>query len=318
MIEEKYMPISNFIPSTSEPGLKLHVAELGEGTPVLFVHGATVASHGFYAPVKGRNWMASAAGAGFASYALDIRGYGKSQSNQMWTQAEPYASASEAIEDINDAVEWIAKRHGTTPSLVGISWGSITCGLYASTIGRARVNRLVLAAPIFAEKNELWRNLIGDPSDKGKLNPAFGAYRATALTDLMARVDEELPADCDWHSEGAIEAVVACALRDDVRSSNFVPPKLHSPNGTFVDLIQCFNGKPLYRPEDIRIPVMIIRGAQDLTSTRSDALTLFDKIGSSERRYVEIANGGHFVSLARNSGELFEEVNAFLRPYDRS
>lgn len=314
MIEEKYRPISNFIPSTSELGLELHVAELGKGSPILFIHGATVASHGFYAPVKGRNWMAAAAEAGFASYALDIRGYGKSQSDQMWKQTNPYAPASDAIKDIDDAVEWISRRHRCAPSLVGISWGSVTCGLYASTIGRERINRLVLAAPIFAERNELWRNMIGDPADKEKLNPAFGAYRATALTDLLDRVNEELPVGCDWHSEGAVEAVVTSALQDDVKSNNFAVPKLHSPNGTFVDLIQCFNGVPLYRPEDVNVPVMIIRGSHDLTSTRSDALNLFDKIGSSERRYIEIANGGHFVSLAKNSGEVFSETNNFLTP----
>ena len=43
------------------------------------------------------------------------------------------------------------------------------------------------------------------------------------------------------------------------------------------------------------------------------ALALFDALGTQYRHYVEIADGGHFVSAEVRAPQIFAETNAFLR-----
>jgi pimeloyl-ACP methyl ester carboxylesterase len=73
--------MSRFIDSTDLPGLRLHLRGRSDDParpPVLMVHGATYASPLFDLGVPGRSWLAALAEAGFAAYALDVRGYGRS------------------------------------------------------------------------------------------------------------------------------------------------------------------------------------------------------------------------------------------------
>lgn len=73
-------------------------------------------------------------------------------------------------------------------------------------------------------------------------------------------------------------------------------PMFRAPNDMFLDLWEAFNGRPLYDPSDITCSTLLIRGGNDPTSTRSDAMQLYDLLGSDRRSYVEIANGTHFAS----------------------
>jgi pimeloyl-ACP methyl ester carboxylesterase len=307
---------SHFVASTDEPGLKLHLRaheDDPERTPVLMVHGATYASRLYDIPHPGASWLRATADAGFAAYALDIRGYGRSRSEVMECATAPYAPASSAIRDIDDAVTWICARHGVeTLRLIGGSWGSITTALYTATIGAARVARLVLYAPIYAERNEGWLELLADPDCPDRLNPAFGAARLVTEAETRTRWDAEIPQGADWRDEAVLQAMVRSSLADDPASTIQDPRAFRAPNGTFLDLWEAFNGRPLYDPLAIRCPTLLIRGAADPTSTRSDALALFDRLGAADRQYVEIANGAHFVSAERRAPQLFDAVNCFL------
>ena len=251
--------------------------------------------------------------AGFAAYALDIRGYGLSRSTVLETATVPYARASDAIRDIDDAVDFICARHGVEGlHVVGGSWGSITTALYASTIGANRVGRLVLYAPIFAESNEGWLDLLADPKDPSRLNPAFGATRPITESTTRARWDAEMPENARWRDEAVFQALVQSSLADDPQSDGQDPPAFRAPNGTFVDLWEAFNARPLYNPAAITCPTLLIRGGADPTSTRTDALGLFDRLGIADREYVEIASGAHFVSAERRAPVVFDTVNGFL------
>lgn len=308
---------SYFIPSSTEAGLELHVRVRGgdpDRPPVLFVHGATYASRLYDIPHPGASWLAACEAAGFAAYAIDIRGYGLSPSEAMGRSTRPYARADEAIRDIDDIVRWIASRHSTDRiSLVGGSWGSVTTSLYVSTIGRDRIERLVLYAPIYAERNASWIKLLADPGNPERLNPALGACRLVTEAETRARWDEEIPSGQvdQWRDEKVFQALVNSSLADD-REAGGPNAAFRAPNGTLVDLWSCFNGEPLYDPRHIECPTLLIRGSVDQTSTRSDTLRLFDGLGARVKRYVEIANGAHFVSAERNAWQVFDEVNLFL------
>ncbi|MEO0363280.1 MAG: alpha/beta hydrolase, partial [Pseudomonadota bacterium] len=77
---------SHFVASSDEAGLRLHLRaheDDPERAPALFVHGATYASRLYDIPHPGASWLRATADAGFAAYALDIRGYGLSRSTEM-------------------------------------------------------------------------------------------------------------------------------------------------------------------------------------------------------------------------------------------
>jgi pimeloyl-ACP methyl ester carboxylesterase len=289
------------------PDVTLTLRHRGVGPPVLFVHGATFSGRLFDIPHDGLNWLEVAAKAGFSAYALDIRGYGLSQP-ATFPEGRPYAQGHEAIEDIAQAVEWIAAQHaGAAVSLVGWSWGSLTTARYAMGAGRDHVGALVMYAPIFAERNEGWRSLMADPADPSRMRD-FGPYRHVNLQDTRARWDEQLPEGADWRTESALRALVDASIADDgLCTSSF-----RAPNGTFVDLWECFNARPIYAPAGVVCPTMLIRGAQDPTSTRSDALSLLDRLGAQDRCYMEIEGGTHFVNVEVRAPALFSAVNAFL------
>lgn len=308
---------THIVASTDEPSLDLHIRAHGDDpgrVPVLFVHGATYASRLYDVPHPGASWLKATAEAGFAAYAVDLRGYGRSHSRLMEAACRPYGRAQEVIRDIDDAVRWIADRHSAARiRLVGGSWGSITTALYVATLGAGRVARLGLYAPIFAERNAGWLSLLASSEVPSRLNPSFGAARLVSEIDTRHRWDAEIPDGEDWRDEAVFQALVQSSLADDPKAFTHDPPAFRAPNGTFVDLWEAFNARPLYDPSLVRCPVLLIRGGADPTSTRSDALGLFDQLGSADKHYVEIANGAHFVSAERRALQVFAATTAFLR-----
>lgn len=213
------------------------------------------------------------------------------------------------IVDIDDAVRFLCERHRVDRvALVGGSWGSVTTSLYASTIGAARVSRLVLYAPIYAAHNPGWIAELEDKDAPGTLDPRLGASRRVSGDQVRARWDAELPEGADWRDDAVLAALVDATLADEgAPGETFV-----APNGTLVDLWECFNDRPLYEPAAIACPTLLVRGGADTTSTRSDALALLDRIGSRDKRYLEIAEGTHFLTAERSARRIFETVAAFL------
>ena len=53
----------------------------------------------------------------------------------------------------------------------------------------------------------------------------------------------------------------------DALAGSHHPPAFRCPNGAFADLIEVFNGRPLYDPGTIEAPVLLVRGERDTTST---------------------------------------------------
>lgn len=308
---------SHFISSSDEPELRLHIrahAESQGNLPVLFVHGATYASRLYDIPHPNASWLKATAEAGYAAYALDIRGYGKSSVPNLADKATPYARGTDALKDIADAVRWLCKRHNCDRiGLIGGSWGSITTAMFASSALSSHIAALVLYAPIFGEANAGWLSFLSDPSDPGQFNPAFKGARQVCEPSTRARWDAEIPAGENWRDEGVFQALVQSSLYDDPQAMHRDPPAFLAPNGTLLDLWEAFNGRPLYDPSGISCPTLLIRGGADTTATRSDALALFDRISAPVKHYAELANGAHFASAERIGPQVFSTTNAFLK-----
>ncbi len=87
---------------------------------------------------------------------------------------------------------------------------------------------------------------------------------------------------------------------------------LRIPNGALLDLVSVFNGRPLYDPAKLTMPTLVIRGADDTTSTDSDARNLLALIGSRDKEYCVVSPGSHFLCVERNRRQLYVSIKHFL------
>ena len=333
---DKLFRDDHFIESSQDRGLTLRIREraLVTGgqqppktnpsgkTPLLMVHGATIASTLWDHPIENWSWMNRLAREGFHVYALDVRGYGGSSKPAALDVTDPhnhapYARAADVQQDIEDAMVYIAKRHGVAQvDLLGGSWGSITCGMFASTERARHVRRLMLYAPIYDEghtKTSWWHGAV-DPNDHRKVNPKLGAYRWVTRESLIKRWDEEIPfADKSlWRPAEVFDALFEACLKEDPASAARDPKTFRAPNGTLVDLFCAYTGRPVFDASQITVPTLLVRGDHDDTSSRIGSLKLFDQISAQTKSYVEVGNGAHFVILERQAPSVHGAVASFL------
>jgi pimeloyl-ACP methyl ester carboxylesterase len=285
--------------------------------PVLLVHGATFGSALFDLPLAGYSLMQELARGGRFVYAVDIRGYGASNGNGVMNSPSaahpPFSRARHAVQDIGVAVSEIQRRQSVQAiDMIGFSWGTITAGWYGSE-RVADVRRLVLYAPLFAEKNMMWLDRISDPADRSKLADHFGAYRLITMADVIARWDSDAPGNPrDVREDGVVESLFEAAAGLDTLAGSHHPLAFRCPNGAFADLIEVFNGRPLYDPGTIEAPVLLVRGEGDTTSTGTDMRRLEAAIGSAEKSCLEIPDGSHFLCIEKNHMNLYRAITAYL------
>jgi pimeloyl-ACP methyl ester carboxylesterase len=322
MIENQLL----WIPSPEDSAVRLGVLEKraalldGRLPPVLLVHGATLGHRLFDLPRPGYSLMDELARTARAVYALDIRGYGTSLGNAVMEEPAaanpPYAGTNTAVEDIEAAVDFICLRCRVAAlDLVGFSWGTITAARYAGT-HQSKICRLALYAPLYRENNIAWLERIADPCDRRQLAATYGAYRLITLSDLVRRWDDELPTrDSSLFREDGIPELVFEALASlDPLSTSRNPPAFRCPNGALADMVTTFNGEPLYQAAKLTMPTLLLRGAEDATSTQSDALRLLADISSPSRDYRVISPGSHFLCIERNRAKLYEQLIEFFKP----
>jgi len=331
----KLVSQDHFIASSLVEGLKIRVRErfaepldrsANHNTPILMVHGATVSSLLWDHPLPDWSWMNRFAMDGFHVYALDIRGYGGSTRPIEMEAANPevfppYACAEDVQQDIEDVISFITRRHQTDRvDLLGGSWGSMTCGLFASTQRASMVRRLVLYAPIYDEghtKTSWWHGAV-DPNNQDSVNPKLGAYRWVTREGLISRWDEEIPFEdkSAWRSNEVFDALFSACVQEDAAAGSQKSKAFRAPNGTLVDLFGAYTGHPVFKAKNITVPTLLIRGDHDETSSRIGALKLFDELASQQKVYVEVGNGAHFVILENQAPKVHQAVVSFLAEND--
>ena len=290
-------------------------------TPVVLLHGATFGSAVFDLDVSGYSLQDFLAVRGWRNFALDVRGYGRSTPSSVLDAPpdvnEPFARLDDAIEDLAAGIRLALDQAGARAAhLVGFSWGTVVACVFAARHTEL-VEKLVLYAPLYGEVNDLWIDRIADPDDRSRVNPRLGAYRWISERDVRARWDADIPigADVENYRDGhVLHAIVESLAAADPGARNRREKCFRAPTGALVDLFEVFNGRPLYDPERIMAPTLVIRGQDDTTSTQSDALTLFAALGTKQKRYVAISPGSHFLCAERNAEDLYAEINLFLIP----
>ncbi|HEX3102761.1 MAG TPA: alpha/beta fold hydrolase [Pyrinomonadaceae bacterium] len=245
---------------------------------VLLVHGATWTGRpDFDLQIRDYSLMDFLAENGYDVWAIDIHGYGKSD-----TTDKDWSDTESASGDIGSAVDYIAKgRDVEKISILGWSWGTQTTGLYTMKHPE-KVSKLILYAMG-------WK---GDPATRSRPVPKE-QYRIN--TDAAARSDFI----AGQYEPDVVEKYVKEALAAD--------PK--SPNGVRVDMPAKM---PILKPEDIKVPTLIIHPEKDFLATEAETLEFYGKLGTNYKSYVALPDGGHAILLEKNYKKFQGVVLGFL------
>ncbi|MGE5505015.1 MAG: alpha/beta hydrolase [Actinomycetota bacterium] len=283
-----------------------HVVELS--TPdaqhtVIFVHGASYPGHTtFDMNLPGGSWMDWLAKRGFDVYAVDLRGYGRStrppEMNQPPEANKPVVDTAQAVKDLAYAVQYVlSRRNLTSLSLVGWSWGATVAGRYTTDEAYGRVNRLVLYAPQWLRDN----------AAPAEVAPGqVGAWRTVYPREARERWLKGVPA----------------AKRDDIMPKEWFDSwvaetlggksDLQAPNGVVADAISGWAaGKPLWRPDRLSVPTLVVQGEWDGESPPEMGRAVFAQL-KGNKRYVVIGEATHAMLLEKNRQQLFRAVQSFL------
>ena len=69
---------------------------------------------------------------------------------------------------------------------------------------------------------------------------------------------------------------------------------------------------PQFDAAKVTVPTLVIRGDADTYAEREDNQQLIDALGSAEKEYVEIPNGGHFLQFENVNMQFYDTVQKFL------
>ena len=98
---------------------------------VLFVHGRTWSARpnfDLHTSSGSMSVLQAFADRGFSAYAVDLRGYGETPRD-----GSGWLGPTRAADDVKGTLDWIARREGTKPALVGYSRGAQVAFLTAQT-----------------------------------------------------------------------------------------------------------------------------------------------------------------------------------------
>ena len=166
-------------------------------------------------------------------------------------------------------------------SILGWSWGTQTTGLYTMRHPE-KVEKLILFA--MAWKPRPGMGPVPLPKDQYRTTDEAGAR-----SDFIAGQYE--PDVVDLYVKEALAEV----------------PK--APNGVRVDFATKL---PILDPAAIRVPTLIIRPEKDFLSTEAETLEFFQKLGTNNKSYAFLPDGGHAILLEKNYRKFQNAALAFL------
>jgi len=271
---------------------------------ILLLHGALFpGSSTFDLAIDGVSWMDWLAKRGFDVYALDVRGYGKSSRPAAMKQengANPIVDTTVAVRDVSKAVDFIASRRSLDKlSIVGWSWGASLAGLYANE-APSRIDRLVLLAP-------QW---LRDVAPNAEM-PKPTTWRSIPYSVLRDRL---LEGEGPKMHPSTIDAWLNALKASDPDGASQNPPVLKVPGGAYGDMVRHWTANhPLWSPDHIHAPVLIIQGDGDTDITPDMSLSVFALLTNSPaRRFLLMGDANHPMMLEKNRQQLFRVIQAFM------
>jgi pimeloyl-ACP methyl ester carboxylesterase len=267
---------------------------------VLFVHGIlTNARALFDTPVPGDDsysWLHGAAARGRAAFALDQRGYGDSEFPPEMDEPpeanDPPVRAERAAADIDAVVEDI-RQDLDTVHLVGVSWGSHTCGRYLER-DAVDVASMTYCAPVYtpAYDFEVALEALGiEDYDRAH----FEQDRET----VRARSDHP-PEVFDAMWEAQVDS------GQGIDETTYV-----AQAGGIADWAASVRGDPVWDPAETQVPTLVTYGSEDAIADRQGSLACYDALTVDRAEYLEFAGVDHYPMHSERRGEVFDAVSDF-------
>lgn len=283
-----------FASSTRATELRRHTVEVdghpfaiweksaeGADEAILLVHGRTwSAVPDFDLQVEGEDlsFMDGLVEAGYATYAIDLRGYGE-------TPRDPsgWMTPWQAAGDVAAVLRWIGEQDGwrASPHLFGWSMGSTISHLVAQ-----RNPELVSSLTLYGFWKDLDEVL---PDDTGDEQPARIINTAEA-----AASDFITPGSI---SRQAVDSYVEAALAAD-------------PVKTDIRSLSDYNDLD---PSKLSKPTLVIVGEFDPIAPQPYQAKLFTRIGTGHKQWVNVPGGDHAAHLEASRDYFLNELVTFLR-----
>jgi pimeloyl-ACP methyl ester carboxylesterase len=310
-----------------DQGVKLFVREkrlanlpkIAKENVVLFIHGVPgPSSVVFDLAIPGYSWLDYVAERGFDTFALDIRGFGRStrptEMKEPPHQNLPIVRADQVMRDIDVAVDFIrSKRKVDKVNIIGYSIGASWSALYA-TLHPEKVGKLVMYGAIYG-KNSTFISAFGDPTNPDRPNLEMGAYRYLGRKDLLDQWDGWIKPESqdEWRDREVIEAWIETLLNSDPTAKQRSPASIQVPNGPYIDWHEIHAGRSLFDPAKVRASTMIVRGSAEemLTNEAADELLQKLTLAPSKRR-LDLGDSTHYAVIEKNRLQLYRGVQSFL------
>jgi len=252
------------------------------GTIVL-IHGRTWSSlpdFDLQVPGEDLSLMDGLVSEGFATYAVDLRGYGATPRDETG-----WLTPDRAALDMVGVLQWVGQRTGDLPALFGWSNGSMVAQLTAQ-----RAGELIEALILF-----------GYPVNPDGEYPSDRAYPddppRTPTTAEAAASDFIIPGSI---SQRAIEEYVRHSLEAD-------PVRVD-----WRDL----GGWNELDPAEVLVPTLLIQGEKDPLAPTVRQAAFFSRLGTVDRNWVTIPGGDHASHLETPRAKFIHAMTSFLmRPH---
>ena len=259
------------------------------GTPLLFVHGSSMASQPtFDLRIPGRpSAMDHFAGLGYDTWCVDLEGYGRSDKHRPIN-----ADIATGADDLLAAIDHIRSVRGVERvHLYGISSGALRAALFAQRHPE-RVSRLALDAMVWTGE--------GSPTlaERRKRLPEYASRNRRPID--RAFVHSIFTRD---HPGTADEAVV------DAFASAILALDDSVPTGTYVDM--CAN-LPLVDPELITAPTLVMRGEYDGIAALDDVLGFFRRLPNPDKHFAVMPGISHASFQQKNYELVYHVLASFL------
>jgi len=250
---------------------------------ILFVHGRTwSAVPDFDLQVEGEelSLMDGMVAEGYATYAIDLRGYGETARDST-----EWSTPNVAAKDILNVLDWISKQHtGKKVHLFGWSMGS-TLSLLATQKNSKNIASLTLFG--------FWKDM-DSQFPEYKKSPVL---RKTVNTAKNAASDFIVPGSI---SQKAIDTYVKMALESD-------PVRVDWKN------VQEYNN---LNPALITTPTLIIQGELDPIAPTEVQAKLFTRLKTADKSWVVISGGDHAAFLETPRKLFISTFEAFINRFN--
>lgn len=265
--------------SVSVDGHTLALWELSARKPraaILLVHGRTwsaLPNFDLHVAGESRSVMRALADAGFAVYALDMRGYGATPRD-----ATGWLTPQRACDDVAATLDWIAARHPrqSRPALLGYSRGSQVALLVAQQRPQSMSALLLFAFP-----------------------PGVNVSNAVTPPEPPRRPTSRAAAAEDFITPGVASAAVIEAYVTQAVAANPVRTDWRDEN-QFV-----------FEPGKVTAPTLMLYGVND-PLRNAKASEFFNGLAATDRAFVVLPASDHAAHVENSHAAFVHEVVSFL------